>query len=187
MRKQVLVLICLTLASCLTISASLYKVIGQTGKSPDTILPPGKWTLVTHPYQGPDFASLPVIVSSVTSDAARGAEVTKIKVKNNATKSVASMMIGWYLINEDDKESTILLSGKTQPIEIPQGLPVGGIREIQQPIMSFARVHRPLLRGGVLTGNFRIDVMVSDAVYEDGTTWTLGRAPRMPPVEAPRR
>lgn len=184
MRRQALVPICLTLASFLTISASLYKVTSQTGKNPDTILPPGKWTLVTHPYQGPDFASLPVILFSVTSDATRGADVTKIKVKNNATKSVTYVKVGWYLINEDDKESTILLSGKTQPIEMPQRLPVGGIREIQQPIVSFASVHRPLLRGGVLTGNFRIDVLISDVVYEDGTTWTLGRAPRMPPVEA---
>jgi hypothetical protein len=133
--------------------------------------PSGKWMLSTLPYFGSDWKSLPVVVTAVTSDLTKGIRVTKVGLFNRSSKQVESVRLGWYLTTAQDT-NTVLKHGQT-PFITPSGsLPLNVEREIEFNVFSFGRVARLITKNGVLNGEFRVQIVVDDIRYEDGTTWT---------------
>lgn len=58
-------------------------------------------------------------------------------------------------------------------LRLPGGIAAGEVERIKFPVVSFAKVYRPLARGGVVNGNYVIQVGVSEARFDDGTTQTF--------------
>jgi hypothetical protein len=145
------------------------KISGQSTKDK---LPPGKWTFAAGPYFGSDYESVPVDVFSVTSDARKGLAVTSVVLQNRDTRNVVAVKLHWYLKDKDQK-GRVLLEGETPLIGV--AVPAGESQTLNYPVVSFAKVHKPLLKGTELSGNFRIEVAVSEVQYDDSSLWMKGK------------
>ena len=144
----------------------------QNGTNADEAMPPGDWTLVSQPYQGTDLDAMPVIVNSVTSGI-DGLAVKYVGIWNRSPKPVTAVKLSWVLRTEQDP-NTILERGQTPPIKFRKGLPAGKQQALRYAVVSFLKIHKPLLKRGVLKGNYALDVAVSEVSYEDGSSWTRG-------------
>lgn len=169
MNKRVTILI-LTLALTLFAVAASKGGQAQNEMNPDQAMPPGDWTLVSHPYQGPDFEFLPVVVYSVSSSI-KGLTIKYAGVWNRSPNPVTAVRLSWYLRTEQNPNN-ILQQGQTPPIKFRKGLPPGKQQFLRYPLVSFLKIYKPLLKRGVLRGKYVIDVAVSEAFYEDGSSWT---------------
>jgi len=142
-------------------------------------LPQGKWTLTATPYLEPSYQSNPVVVHSVTTEANKGLTVTKVGILSRS-KNVSAVRLRWYLATEANPD-IILQQGETPEIQIGCGASAGDVREIEYPVVTFAKLYKA---EEVLNGDFVISVGVSAAKYEDGATWTESAKSRldfMPP------
>lgn len=157
-------------------------VLGQAGpKSIETKLPGGRWTLSTYPDLSAHSKPIPVVVSSITSDASRGGAVTRVGLLNRSSKPVTAIKLSWSLSTEDAPER-ILLQDETTLITLPETLQGRGKRKLDFttiPLVTFAKIHKPLLKADGLSGKFRIDVVVSEAIYEDGSIWKRSEMPQL--------
>lgn len=133
-------------------------------------LPPGKWTISSHPYLGPMYESQPVKVIGVISNATKGYKVTHVGLMNTSSKVVSAVKLSWY-VSSEQTGNTVLLQGETQPVSLKGGLPVGKSEYFKMPVLSFGRVSKPLLKEGALHGAYRMEVAVTGILYEDGSMW----------------
>jgi hypothetical protein len=142
---------------------------GLSQSNASDVLPGGNWTLSSHPYMGPGYYSRPVVVTAVVSNLS--GSVSRIMLENNSTKTVSAVKLEWYLMTEQDR-SVVLQQGQT-PFVAPSGaLPPGKYKELEFPIVSFAKIYQPLLKNNVLAGDYRIEVGVAEIQYDDGSSWT---------------
>jgi len=136
--------------------------------------PPGKWSFSAHPYMGEGFESRPIVVTSVRTEL-KNLSVTAVRIRNISSKPVTAVKLGWYLSNENEK-SVVLQQGETPLINIDRSLAVGEEQVIKSPITSFAEIHRLLVQAGHLEGCYRLDVMVTEILFEDQSTWKIGQS-----------
>lgn len=134
----------------------------------DEKLPTGDWTLSIGVYTGAGHKSLPVDVSSVTSDALKGSAVTKVTLENRTSQYVEQVKFRWQISEEEDP-STTLLQGTTPRVDVQ--LSPGVERTLEYTVVTFAKIYKPLLREGVLKGKYRMEIMVGEVVYLDGSIW----------------
>jgi hypothetical protein len=145
--------------------------MGQSEANTQQLFPRGNWSIGMHPYLGSDYDSVPVIVTSVTSDARRGVAITKVGLENQSSQNVTAVKIAWRLANEQNP-GNILLQGQTPFVTRDGGFPAGSNLRLRFPVVAFAKILRPLLKNNTLDGEFRIDISVSEVLYEDGSKWT---------------
>lgn len=157
----------LTLIACTVMSGSL----ATNGQQKRSLLPTGNWTLSAGPYSGSGHESVPVDVFSVTTDAAGGLTVTSVSLFNRSSRDVSAVKLHWYL--KEEEQSQALLEGDTQLIDID--VPAGKEQVLSFPVVSFARVSKSLLRGGKLTGNYRLEIAVSEVNYADASARSVGK------------
>jgi len=153
--------------------------LGKEGGGEEARLPQGKWTLTATPYLETNYRANPVVVHSVTTEANKGLTVTKVGILSRS-KNVSAVRLRWYLATEANPD-IILQQGETPEIQIGGGALAGEVREIEYPVVTFAKLYKA---EEVLNGNFVISVGVSAAKYEDGATWTESAKSRldfMPP------
>jgi hypothetical protein len=168
--KKLVALTILALVAALFIVGDKSK--GQSQTDAADVLPGGNWTLSSHPFMGPGYYSRPVVVTGVVSNLS--GTVARVMLENNSSKAVSAVRLEWYLTTEQDR-SLVLQQGET-PFVTPSGaLPPGKYRELKFPIVSFAKIYRPLLRNNVLTGDYRIEIAVAEVQYEDGSSWTASQ------------
>ena len=141
-------------------------VAGKQAARKDS-LPPGNWSLAFAPAQARGRV---VDLFSVMSDAAKGLTVTEVSIENRSNQDVAAVKIAWKLYEKSNASKT-LLSGET-PQFIGVALGPGEKRVIIFPVVSFARIHGPLLRDGKVEGNFRIELWVSEWQFDNGNLET---------------
>jgi hypothetical protein len=164
----------LLLGLCLLLF-SPYQTDGQVD---DSQLPTGNWSFSAHPYFGSGYDSRPVVVIAVTASSTGGLVVNEVGLRNLSSKSVAAVKLRWYL-SEERTPDTILLQGQTPLIAFSEPLPVGKRYLLKFPVLSFAKIHKPLLNSGSLTGDFYVQIEVGEILYEDGTTSSLQREDRL--------
>ncbi|HEY0375639.1 MAG TPA: hypothetical protein VGC87_01625 [Pyrinomonadaceae bacterium] len=153
--------------------------LGKDGGGGVTRLPQGNWTLTDTPYLESSYRANPVVVHSVTTEADKGLTVTKVGILSRS-RNVSAVRLRWYLSMESNPE-VILRQGETPEIQIRGGVPAGEVREIEYPVVTFAKLYQA---EEVLNGSFVISVGVSAAKYDDGATWTESAKSRldyMPP------
>jgi hypothetical protein len=159
-------------AMCLLAVATVFAIVnnGSDGNKGHH-LPQGKWAISASPYVGPMYESQPVKVIGVVSDTTKGFRVTAIGLKNTSSKAVASVTLTWY-VSSDQSGNAVLLQNKTGELSLTGRLPVGKSDYFDLDVVSFGNVSRPLLKNGALQGTYRIEVAVTDIVYEDGSVWS---------------
>ena len=134
-----------------------------------TGIPIGPWSLSVGPYTGKGWDAMPVDLVSTTVDAKKGLTAEKFLLRNNSSKNVTSVKLKWFLKVKD--EDTVLLQGES-PV-IGADILDGKDFRLEYPVVTFAKIYKPLLKAGELTGNYLIQVTVSSATYEDGSVWQL--------------
>lgn len=173
MRKTTLVLsIVFLLTASLLIPVRSDNTAGNSTPTQVTF-PPGNWAFSAHPYLGEGYESRPVVVTSVKT-VLKDLSVTAVKVRNISSKPVAAVKIGWYLSNEREGPS-VLKEGETQFVDVENGLAVGEAKVLQLPIVSFGRIYKSLVRGGHLEGDYRVEIAVTEILFEDQSTWRVGQ------------
>jgi hypothetical protein len=135
-------------------------------------LPDGSYSIITKPYMGPGFDTLPVMVTSVTTEAELNGGVSVVGVENSTARRVDAVRLGWY-VSAREAPDYILLQGKTPMLKLPGGIAAGEVERIQFGVVSFAKIYKPLARKGVVNGNYVIQVGVVEARFDDGTTQTF--------------
>lgn len=177
----------LVLAGCISLLAALLVTGKQhTGQQENTEagkLPSGQWTVSARPYLGADFRELPVITTSVSQDPEKGLGATSAVVSNVSSKTVSALKFTWYIL-DDQTPDKVLLQGQTPLLAIAGGMPKGGTQLIDSPIARFSSVIQPLVKSGSLTGDYRVEVLVSQVVYEDGSTWSRSENGRLAIAQA---
>jgi hypothetical protein len=127
-------------------------------------LPSGKWTLACGPNKK---RGVVVDLFKVETDAGKGLTTTDVWLENRTKQLVAAVKIGWKLYEKSNPD-VILLKGET-PQFLAVGLSPGEKRVVTYPVVSFAKIYRPLLKGAELEGRYKIELWVSSALYDDNT------------------
>lgn len=141
--------------------------------------PDGNWSAAVQPdlSQGKDEA-VPVVVSYVRSFFGRGTwkglKITGATLKSQSDKVVTATKIRWEVTTAGDQKS-VLLRGETT-LFTDLSLQARGRKEVNIPIFNFAKDARALAKDGTLEGEFVIRVGVSEARFEDGTSWREGES-----------
>src|ERR1051325_12208819 len=136
--------------------------------------PQGKWSFSVHPYMGEGYESRPVVVTSVRTEA-KNLSVTAVRVRNISSKPVAAVKFEWRLLNENAMNA-VLQKGETPLVNVSGGLVSGEGKTLKLPIISFREIYKSLLQGQRLEGGFRVEVAVSEILFEDQSSWTVGQS-----------
>lgn len=150
MKHLLLVVVCLIIAT---------EALAQQPARSNYGLPPGPWSVSCGPRlkQRGRIVDLYKVGSSVLT----GITVSDVWLENRSKQDVAGVKIAWR-VYDTSQEATTLLQGET-PGFLAVPLSAGENRKVSYPVVSFAKVYRPLLRGrSELQGNYRIEVWVSD-------------------------
>lgn len=131
--------------------------------------PPGKWTLQHPVISRLGLADAPLKITSVTGDVKNGGTIAAVRLKNNSGKAVSAVKFSWYLFRDQEPQK-ILRKGESPVIGVAS-LASGSNRDVDYPIVSFGNIYKPLVKDGKLTGDFVIEVAVSEILYEDGSRW----------------
>lgn len=146
--------------------------VSSNPQSP-SLVAPGKWSFSANPYMRAGYETAPVFVYSTTSDVRDGITVNKVGVENRTSRKVTAVKLNWYLSTRQDS-ATILKHGQSPLLKIPGGIAANDSLELQYTVLaSFAKLSRSLARNGTLTGNFRLEVAVGEAYFEDGSQWLM--------------
>ena len=89
-------------------------------------------------------------------------------------KTLTAVRLVWYLSSQDSPQH-ILQQGRTKLLSLRRGggIEAGETREVITPVVAFANVYKPLLRGGILQGKYLIQVAVGEARFDDGSIQPL--------------
>lgn len=159
---------------------------GQDQASSEVPFPRGNWSGHASPYMGPGYETLPVRITRVTNNISGGITVTQVSIQNNSSQTVTAVKLGWYLSPRENRGS-ILLQGETRLLRIRDGLEprvtsMGSIPKDVQTVLSFTRISQPLVKEGVLNGEFVLQIFVSEVTNEDGSTQRIANSK---PAKAP--
>lgn len=160
----------LLLASAGTLS---FAYMRQRPSEEPTTPPPGNWSLSSGLYTSGEPENMPVVVMSVTTDSTKGLVTNKAQLQNVGDKPATAVKFRWKLYRTDEPDNN-LLTGETPLIDVV--LPPGEKRTVQYPIVSFAKIHKPLLRYGALSGEYRLEITLGEVRFEDGSAWLFDDA-----------
>jgi hypothetical protein len=138
------------------------------GQGARSKLPKGNWTFSAGPQVGVGYRSMPIDVFRVKTKAAQGLTVESVSLFNRSFQDVKEVKLHWYLKEKSQKQT--LAEGDTAFFDV--ALPAGDRLVIDYPVVSFDRLYQPLMRGGVLSGEYRIEVVVNAITFVDGSKWT---------------
>ena len=142
-----------------------YDVSNATGTSE---LPRTGWTVGFRLYRARGFDSLPVRISSITSKRDQG--LSKVELRNRSSKSVTAVRIGWYVATETGP-GTILNKGETDLLKLPATLRADENADLDLRPVTLAKILGPLVKRQTLNGDFSVQVVVTEILYEDGPLW----------------
>lgn len=145
----------------------------DTGKERSRLLPLKGWSIGFHAFRIKDYRELPVKVYGITSAGEKGLEIAHIRT--NSDKILTGLKVKWFVGKKGG--IAILSKGETSSIELP-GL-VGALPQfdVRVPDATLEKILVPLVHKGQLQGDIDVHVVVSEAIYLDGSSWKL-REPR---------
>jgi hypothetical protein len=120
----------------------------------------------------------PVLVTGVSSLLGRGESadliVRRVVLKNKSGRTVKSVTLRWML-TDGEAQTSVVLEGDTPAFEVM--LPARAYQKTDIPLIDFARIARPLMRGGTLDGKFLLKLRVAEATFADGSAWQYRPSP----------
>ena len=160
--KKLFILIALLIAGA---SLTGFDHTSKHSQTNENKLPDGKnWSLACGPTPG---RGAMVDLFKVATDADKGLTTSAVWLENRTKQGVASVKIGWKVF-EKSHPGVILLNGET-PQFLAVKLSPGEKRIVNYPVVSFARIYRPLIRGNELEGRYKIELWVSNVLFDDAT------------------
>lgn len=128
-------------------------------------LPIGDWTFTALPGEK---QTSDVVVYSVTTEAYKGLAVTKIGLHNRSDKAATSVKLLWQLLRADDKETDKFtkVSSDESPV-LGVSISPDERQIIDFPVVKFADLIKSYTQEDKPTGNFRIELSVVNASYEN--------------------
>jgi len=163
-----------------TIAVLALAAVGYIRAERNNQSPRGGWTIGFHSYRAEGFDSVPVRVHSVTSKGYQG--LTSVGLRNRSDKPVTAVKIGWYLSTEDGR-GAILARGESPLVSLPAALQADERTQLTVPPVSLAKILRPFVKGNTLRGDYSVQVVVTEIVYEDGSTWKFSQPDNVSRVE----
>ena len=121
--------------------------------------PRGAWSLICAPS-----LERQTIVDAYSVTSERGNTITKIALHNRSNRAVIAAKLGWRLFYYDSPKNT-LMSGESPFLGVP--LNVNERRVVEFPLVSFAKIAKPLLKNGRVDNDFKIEVVVTDVLFGD--------------------
>ena len=173
------------LVAVLFIVCTLVAVAGagliRRGQSAPFKLPNGAWTFSAVPNSAAENRFHPAQVVSITSKANEGLSIESVSVINRSAKDIQAVKLHWSL--KEQSQPQTLLEGDTKFIAVT--LPSNTKLAIDHAVVSFANIYKPLLRNGVLKGDYTLAVAVNEIKFVDGTKWTIADAGAIKFAHAP--
>lgn len=114
-------------ATCMPLATS-----PPTASGIGQVLPPGNWSLGCRPSLEAISRGDGVVVYSVSTSAAKGLSVWRVKVKNRTPKNVVAVKLKWRLFRLDSADED-LLTGETPLLGAP--LEPNEHRVIEYPVV----------------------------------------------------
>jgi hypothetical protein len=125
---------------------------------------PGEWSLAILP----SLRAQPIVDAySVTTDASKGLTAGQVGVRNRSSKNVVGVKLGWRLFLDGEPDTT-LRQGETPLLGVP--VAPKERRVVEFPVVVANRILSTLIKGGSLKGRFRIEVMVTDTLFDEGSS-----------------
>jgi len=153
--------------TCLALGAVAYIRAERSNQ-----LPRSGWSIGFHSYHAAGFDSIPLRVTSVRSEGLKG--LTRVQLQNRSDKPITAVKIGWYLSTEDGP-GTILTKGESPLLSLPDVLQPDQDSHLNVPPVSLAKILKPFVKGNTLRGDFSVQVVVTEIVYADGSTWKFSQ------------
>jgi hypothetical protein len=126
--------------------------------------------------------NVPVVIAGLRSYAGKGnwqkqLMIQSVILKNNTPNTVRSVKLGWIILTEKDRnarknQEAALTKGYTTLLD-PEWTK-GSFKRLKSLYLDFVKEARPLIKSGVLSGEFFIRVRVSEVLFEDGSVWREG-------------
>lgn len=136
---------------------------------------PGKWSIGFSPDMSEGFNSRPLMVWSTNSDA-KTLSVRGIFVQNLTNKKISALRVGWKFVKkiEGKEEFKILKTGETNIIRLEKDLNYKDTKYLEGGFISLYDIYKPFLKKGNLEGDYKFQVLVSEVLFSDNSSWKLG-------------
>lgn len=137
-----------------------------------TPLPVRQFTFSANPFFGKGYNARPLMVTSVRSDS-RTMAVDGIRVRNISSKEISEFKVGWILLNAEDRAE---LASKENVATLLAGSDLARKRDqiYEKTIVSFPEINDGYLEGKA-SGNYRLEIVVTEITFTDGTIWKTGQ------------
>ena len=129
-----------------------------------------RWSLTFSVGQLPGETNPAAILVSNRAVIDGGPVVKTSGLKNESTKTISSVRIGWLMYREADP-STIIGQGATGPIGVTDFAP-GTVAKVDYPVVHVVDAIAPKVKEADLSGAYRIVLAVVHAQFTDGTEWS---------------
>lgn len=145
--------------------------------------PEGNWSASVMPdiWQSKD-AQIPVVVAMAGAIQGRaghrGVRLGCGLLKNHSLKPVAAVRLRWIIARRQDRTEIerqgytpdkALLAGYTPYIELQ--IPKENSRRADFSVINFVQIIQPLVKSGLLNGDYLIYVGVDEVRFADGSVW----------------
>jgi hypothetical protein len=105
----------------------------------------------------------------IPSPASKETKITKISVRSRSKRPIIAVTLGWRLFYCDSPEKT-LVRGESPLLSVT--LNQSERRDIEFPLVRFAKISKSFMQNGRLDGNFKIEIRVTRALFEDSQEQT---------------
>lgn len=134
--------------------------------------PAGSWLAAAIPNRSQRTENrAPVMVVAPVSFMASGKNtnliVAGVTLLNAAHKRVESVALNWSLLDADTQ--AIRAHGRTDTFTV--NIEARRARKVKCPYLNFAKISQPLVKNGVLNGNFLLEIGIDSVTFADATSW----------------
>ena len=155
---------------------SVFKKYSLSGKAPK-----GSWSVSAIPELGQATdTTTPVVVSGLSSLFGKKEwggflKVIGVKLTNRSPAAVAAVRLGWLIVTEQDR---LALKPDAEAKQAEGATPLfeteiaaRGAKKLDSPGIDFLEEAKPLLKKGMLNGEYVIKVRVVEVEFADGSHW----------------
>jgi hypothetical protein len=134
--------------------------------------PPASSFRITYlPYRRPGHEEMPVRVFNVIGQSLKEPLTRQFSMKNMSSKAVQKIKISMYVSYDKHAYMPVLHSVHSSYVFASPLKPQA--EQVFQGEDKLKDLFGPLLVDGHLNGNYRVEVLVSEVKFEDGSTWKL--------------
>lgn len=133
--------------------------------------PDNRFRITYVPYRREGFLDMPVRVFNVRGQAVKEPLVRRFSLKNTSAKPIKKVEISLYVVEDKHPDMDVLSRSRSEYVFAAPLMP-GGEQNVEGQD-NLGELFRPMLVGGKLSGNYRVEVLISKAQFEDGTVWEL--------------